>query len=255
MLAPADGRRQDARTPRATHRATVMRKSGRANLDAMLRHLASHHDPQDFPSTAYERQALLEAAGKRRLIEWQKDNRRYELTPIGWRRLRRGGGLGFSLGIGLGAVATIGAAALLWLPGDRSAQEKAAVAPQAQKIGARDPAPPPAGPSPIVPTLVRDTAPVIAPDRPAPPARVADRPAEPAGTADRPVEPARVADAPADPAGVTEQPAAQPPDGDAAAAKDPGEKRSRHRTGRAHRRWGWAFARRYRDERYAGAGR
>src|ERR1700738_2573574 len=86
----------------------VMSKSRRASIDAMLRHLASHHDPQDFPSTAYERQALIETAGKRRLIAWQKDRRRYELTPNGWRRLRRNGGLGLpALAIGAGVGAAI----------------------------------------------------------------------------------------------------------------------------------------------------
>src|SRR5215470_3109673 len=113
--------------------AGVMRKSRRADIDAMLRHLASHHDPQDFPSTAYERQALLEAASKRRLIEWQKDNRRYELTPIGWHRLRRGWRLGLpSLAVGAGVGATIGAVALavLWLPSGRSASDQVTVSPQ-----------------------------------------------------------------------------------------------------------------------------
>src|ERR1700732_843737 len=87
-------RRQVTPVGHGNRQALVMRKSRRASIDAMLRHLASHHDPQDFPSTAYERQALIETAGKRRLIEWQKDRRRYELTPNGWRRLRRNGGLG-----------------------------------------------------------------------------------------------------------------------------------------------------------------
>src|SRR5262245_45120578 len=100
-----------------------MRKSRRANIDAMLRHLASHHDPEDFHGTAYERQELIEAAGKRRLIEWQKERRRYELTAIGLRRLRRGGGLGLpALAISAGIGAAIGAVALamLWLPADQA---------------------------------------------------------------------------------------------------------------------------------------
>lgn len=229
----------------------------------MLRHLASHHDPQDFPSTAYERQALLEAAGKRRLIEWQKDNRRYELTPIGWRRLRRGRGF-VPLTISAGVGAAIGAAALamLWLPGDRPANEQAAVRPQAEKMGALTPAA--AAPSPIVPAaLVRDSAPGAAPERPAQPARTADRPAEPARTADpaatpaktadAPAGPARVADSPAEAAAVAEQPA--PPEGEAAAtaAKEPA-KRSRHRSARTYRRWHFGRGQ-YRDERYAGSGR
>ncbi len=231
----------------------------------MLRHLASHHDPQDFPSTAYERQALLEAAGKRRLIEWQKDNRRYELTPIGWRRLRRGRGfVPLAIGAGLGAAIGAGALAMLWLPGDRPANEQAAVRPQAEKMGALAPAPPPAAPSPIVPAaLVRDAAPSAAPERPAQPAKTADRPAEPARTADPAAAPAKMADAPAGPARVAERPgeaaavAEQPasPEGEAAAtaAKEPA-RRSRHRSARTYRRWHFGRGH-YRDERYAGPGR
>src|SRR5262249_22279409 len=133
--------------------AGVMRKSRRADVDAMLRHLAAHHDPQDFPSTAYERQALLEAASKRRLIEWQKDGRRYELTPIGWHRLRRGWRLGLpSLAVSAGIGATIGAVALamLWLPGSPSARHHVAANPQVASSGTRRAAPTPPAPSPAV---------------------------------------------------------------------------------------------------------
>jgi hypothetical protein len=96
-----------------------MRKSARASVDAMLRHLASHHDPRDFPSTAFERQALLEAAAKRRLIEWQKERRRFELTPSGLRRLRRNGRFGLpslAISVGIGAAIAAAAAVMLWLP-------------------------------------------------------------------------------------------------------------------------------------------
>jgi hypothetical protein len=248
-----------------------MRKSRRADVDAMLRHLASHHDPQDFPSTAYERQALLEAASRRRLIEWQKDNRRYELTPIGWHRLRRGWRLGLpSLAVGAGIGATVGAVALamLWLPGDRSAGDRVAATPKVESSGTRSVAPtaPASSPAVIPAALVREAAPSTLPeppaasakvvDRPAGPTGVGDRPTEPARVADRAAEPARVADRPAEPPIVAEQPVTAQPDGEAAAAaaKEPGKK-SRHRSARSHRHQWWFSGRHYRDERFAGSGR
>jgi hypothetical protein len=219
-------------TPRNRHRirgwrlerqAPVMKKSRRANIDAMLRHLAAHHDPHDFPSTAYERQALIEAAGKRRLIEWQKERRRYELTPIGVRRMRRGGGLGLpSLATGAGIGAAIGAAvlAMLWLPGNRSAGEHAAAGAAVKNIGA--------------------------------PGAMPDAPASAV-----PVTTTSAAAAPAEPAMETEpiaptEPGAEPKP---AGAKEPAGKKSRHRTARTFGRRNWTFSQRYRDERYAGSGR
>ena len=207
-----------------------MSKSRRASIDAMLRHLASHHDPQDFPSTAYERQALIETAGKRRLIEWQKDRRRYELTPNGWRRLRRGGGLGLpALAIGAGVGAAIGAAALvmLWLPADRSASH-AALGPPAENVGALGPTSPPPG------SVTTDTPPAAAPVTAA--SAGSPTPAEPASVA----EPS------------TTQPGAEPA---TPAAKEPAAKKSRHRTAKSLARRNWTFGHRYRDERFAGTGR
>jgi hypothetical protein len=195
----------------------VTRKSGRANIDAMLRHLASHLDPQDFPGTAYEREALIEAAGKRRLIEWHKDRRRYELTPSGWRRLRRNGGLGLpSLAISAGIGLAVGAAAvvMLWLPTDRSAGEHA-LGPPVENIGVPDPTPDAPAAAPVTGTRA-----------------VSQMPAEPAAVA------------------APTPPGAEPP---APAAKEPGKK-SRHRTARSPRR-NWTFGNRYRDERFAGTGR
>jgi hypothetical protein len=208
-----------------------MTKSRRANIDAMLRHLASHHDPQDFPSTAYERQALIETAGKRRLIEWQKDRRRYELTPNGWRRLRRNGGLGLpALAIGAGVGAAIGAAALVmfWLPADRSASHTA-LDPPAEKVGALGPTSPP--PGSVTPRTPAAAAPVTAASAGSP------TPAEPASVA----EPSIPTQPGTDPA---------PP-----AAKEPAGKKSRHRTAKSLGRRNWTFGRRYRDERFAGTGR
>lgn len=204
-----------------------MRKSGSANVDAMLRHLACHHDPQDFPSTAYERLALIEAAAKRRLIEWQKDRRRYELTPIGWRRLRRNRRLGLtSLAISavIGATTSAAALAILWLPTDlshRSVGERAALSSQFENAGVLSPALPPPSASTLVtpPAVALDTAPGVAPNNP--------------------VEPATVA----------EQPVPKQPDGEGATSVvKQAIKKSRHKMARA-----LAFANRYRDERYAGS--
>ena len=198
-----------------------MRKSARASVDAMLRHLSAHHDPKDFPSTAYERQDLIEAAGKRRLIEWQKERRRYELTPAGWRRLRRSGRLGLpalTVAAGIGAAAGAAALAMVWLPGDR-----AAVSPPVENARAHTSAP--AAPSATSAAGAPAAAPGAAP---------AD-PAEPATTAEAPV--------PMSPSGEPTT----------AAAKEPAAKRSRH-PGRAVARRHWNFGR-YRDERFAGSGR
>jgi hypothetical protein len=204
----------------------LMRKSRKANVDAMLRHLASHHDPQDFPSTAFERQALIEAAGKRRLIQWQKERRRYELTPIGLRRLKRGGGLGVpALAISAGIGATIGAVALamLWLPGDRSAGNPTALGPPGEKISAVGPAPGSTTETSAAPAPV--TAASVVPPASGEPATIAD-PAAPSEPVADPTIPA---------------------------AKEPG-KRSRHRQARTSHR-NWTFGHRYRDERFAGSGR
>ena len=194
----------------------------------MLRHLASQHDPQDFPSTAFERQALIEAAGKRRLIQWQKERRRYELTAIGLRRLKRGYGLGLpALAISAGIGATIGAAALamLWLSSDRSGGNPAALGPPGETIGAVGPAPGSRSSTPDTPsTAAPVTAASVVPPASGETATVAD-PAAPSEPVADPTTPA---------------------------AKEPGKK-SRHRPARASRNWN--FGHRYRDERFAGSGR
>jgi hypothetical protein len=205
----------------------------KAAIDAMLRHLAGDHDPQDFPSTAYERHALIEAAGKRGLIAWQKDRRRYMLTPAGWRRLRRGRGLGLaSLAISAGAGAAIGAAALavLWLPGEvspRSIAEPAASASRVDTARALVPAPPPPLAVAPVAAVAGEGAPNVMPAHPVEPPTAAEQSAP------------KQTDAEAAPAG----------------AKPPAARKSRHRTASAHRRRAWDAARSYRDERFAGTGR
>jgi hypothetical protein len=197
-----------------------MRKSARASVDAMLRHLASHHDPKDFPSTAYERQDLIEAAGKRRLIVWQKERRRYELTPAGSRRLRHGrlGLPALVIAAGIGAAAGAAALAMVWLPTEHSAGDRAALGPPVENARASGPASPP---------VTSAAAPATAPGA-APP--------EAAATG-------------------AEQPVPTQSDGEPAttAAKEPAGKKSRH-TGRADWRRNWNFGR-YRDERFAGSGR
>jgi hypothetical protein len=135
-------------------------KGGRAKLDAMLRHLGSGHDPQNFPGTRYEQLALIHTACSRGLVEWQEERARYELTPTGSRRLapRRWLSLA-SLAAGTAIGATIGAAALavVWLPGDAAHR---AVGPQASASLAAP----------------HDPAPGAQPDTPAAPAKVAEQP-------------------------------------------------------------------------------
>src|SRR5262249_2995928 len=152
-------------------------------------------------------------AGKRRLIQWQKEGRRYELTPIGLRRLRRGHGLGLpALAISAGIGATIGAVALamLWLPGDRSAGNPTALRPPGEKIGEAGPAPASRGSTPDPPASgVPVTAARVVPPASGEPATAAD-PAAPSEPVADPTTPA---------------------------AKEPGKK-SRHRSARApHRNW------------------
>ena len=114
-----------------------MRKSGRAKIDAMLRHLACGQAPEDFPATTYERLRLIERAGGRGLIEWQKERGRYELTPIGWRQLTPRRSLGLpSLMVSMTIGAAIGAAALavLWLPADALHRSSGPVAASVSRV-------------------------------------------------------------------------------------------------------------------------
>jgi hypothetical protein len=205
-----------------------MGKSARASVDAMLRHLAAHHDPKDFPSTAYERQDLIEAAGRRRLIEWHKDRRRYEVTPAGWRRLRRNGRLGLpalAIAGGIGAAASAAVLAMFWLPAERSAGDRAVVGAPVENARAPNATP-----------------------------QTAALPATPAAATDPAASPGAAPSEPAASAAGAEPAVPAQPEGDPAttAAKEP-TKRPRH-SGRAggHRNWNFG---RYRDERFAGSGR
>jgi hypothetical protein len=153
-----------------------MRKNGRSKIDALLRHLARGQDLQDYPATTYERLLLVEKAGGRGLIEWQKERGRYELTPIGWRQLTPRRGLGFaSLVVSTAVGAAIGAAALavLWLPAgalhrSAGAQPPAPVSRIEQPVAV--PAPPPAD------TGGRSTAALQPASAPPAPAAVAEPP-------------------------------------------------------------------------------
>ena len=209
----------------------MRKKGGRAKTDAMLRHLACGQDPQDFPSTTYERLALIETARSRGLIEWQKERRRYELTPIGWRRLTPKGGLGLaSVMVSSIIGATIGAAALavLWLPGDASHRSvgRQVTAPLSRPVDADGglptlaPQPQTASASSAAPAAPHDPAPSAQPDTPTEPAKIAEQPGP-------------------------EEPIAQAA---ASVVKHAAVKKSRHKTGRGP---AWAFTNPYRDERYS----
>ena len=140
----------------------MRRKGGRAKLDAMLRHLGSGHDPQNFPGTRYEQLALIHTACGRGLVEWQEERARYALTPTGSRRLapRRWLSLAsLAAGTAIGATIGAGALAVVWLPGDAAHRT---VGPQTI-----------ASASLAVP---HDPAAGAQPDTPAAPAKVAEQP-------------------------------------------------------------------------------
>jgi hypothetical protein len=210
----------------------MRRNGGRAKLDAMLRHLGSGHDPQNFPGTRYEQLALIHTACSRGLVEWQEERARYELTPTGSRRLapRRWLSLA-SLAAGTAIGATIGAAALavVWLPGDAAHR---AVGPQASAPLSR-PVVANGGPWTLAPQPQTASAPPAASHDPAPGAQP---------------------DTPAAPAKVAEQPVPEEPVAEAAPAvvKSSAVKKPRHRTGPGA---AWASTNPYRDERYSGFGR
>jgi hypothetical protein len=221
------------------------KNDGRAQMDAMLRHLGCGQDLRDFPGTKIEILALTRTAGSRGLIAWQKARGRYELTPIGWSQLtpRRQFGLA-SLMVSTVIGATVGAAALavLWLPVDVSHHsirgqstasvsflEKpiAALASRSADVGVRSPAPPQrASASQDAPSAVaHDLGPSAAPGNPIEPPMVADQP-------------------------VPEQPSAE---ADPTSVKQAAVKKSRRKT--AHRRrkeqtgptWAYANPRRARQ--------
>src|SRR5215467_2144617 len=91
-----------------------------AKTDAMLAHLATGGDDQDFAGTKYENAALARTLHNRGLIAWDGEKNRYTLTPAGWRSLtpRRFGLPSLAASAAVGAIA-VAALAFLWLPGAR----------------------------------------------------------------------------------------------------------------------------------------
>jgi hypothetical protein len=195
----------------------IFRRGDRAKVDAMVRHLACGHDLQEFPGTTYENLGLVEKAAKRGLVEWQKERRRYELTPIGWRYVTPGRRLGLPfLAVGAAIGAAIGAAALAfaWLPADalhRFIPGRAAP-PAAQAATPAVAAPPPAAAAAV--------------NGPAPPATAAATNPAPAQTAHA------APGTPGEPAAAAAQPAPEQPAAEATPAdvKPAPAKRSRPRT-------------------------
>jgi hypothetical protein len=202
----------------------MRRRNGRAELDALLRHLGCGHDLHDFPGTTrYEQLALIQTAGRRGLVEWEHERGRYELTPVGWRQLgpRRGFGVA-SLVASTAIGATIAAAALvmLWPQAGISRGQSATSAAQLEM--------PMAGPAPRSAD-----------------AGIRSALAQPAAAPTNPIEPQTGDLQPAQ-----EQPGAE---GAATVVKPAAVKRARHKP--AGTRPSWAFANPYRDDRYPAPGR
>jgi hypothetical protein len=88
--------------------------------DAMLAHLATGGDAQDFAGTKYENLALARTLHSRGLIAWDGEGNRYALTPAGWGALtpRRFGLPSLAASAAIGAIG-VAALAFLWLPGAR----------------------------------------------------------------------------------------------------------------------------------------
>jgi hypothetical protein len=208
---------------------------GRARIDALLRHVNGGHELQDFAGTRYERLALVQTACKLKLVKWQEERGRYELTAIGRLHVipKRFGSRSLIVTTAVGA--TIGAVALavLWLPtdplsrrvGDQATSLIAAPVSRLADAGVREPV----------------TAQTTTPARDAAPAVPGSGPTAAATSVDAP---AAVGDPP-----VSEQPSAQTAP---TALKQAPAKTSQRTTGRAPSTRNFANA--YRDERYAGPG-
>jgi len=133
--------------------------------DAMLAHLATGGDAQDFAGTKFENLALARTLENRGLIAWDGEGNRYVLTPAGWSALtpRRFGLPSLAASAALGAV-RVAALAFLVLPGARSqdsahghaatalAVQSPAAAPASipTEIGARVAPIPPSAPQPAL---------------------------------------------------------------------------------------------------------
>jgi hypothetical protein len=212
----------------------MRKRNGRANIDAILRHLGCGRDLESFPGTRYEQLGLIQAARSRGLVEWQEERGRYELTPIGWRYLtpRPLGLASLMAGTAIGATVAAAALAVLWLPGDAS---QGSVGRPATAALSR-----PADANGAVPTLAARSQTA----RTAPAAPAAEHDPAPSARPDTPTDPAKVAEQP-----VPEEPSAEAP---AAVVKQAAVKKPRHKTVRNP---AWASTTPYRDERYSGFGR
>jgi hypothetical protein len=209
-------------------------------IDAVLRHLGSNHDLQDFPGTTAEKLGLVRTAGARRLIAWNKARSRYELTAAGWRRTTPRRGLGVAplvISATIGAAIGAGALAVLWPSADASYHSVGrhtflpVSRPVDADVGLGMPAPPPQ----------------LANALPAAPA-VQYEPPPPSAQQSPPVEPVKVAEQPA-----PQEPGAEPT---STITKQFRAKKHHHRkTSRARMRRAWAWANPYRDERYPRFGR
>jgi hypothetical protein len=91
-----------------------------AKTDAMLAHLATGGDAQDFAGTKYENLAVARTLHSRGLIAWDGERDRYTLTPAGWSALtpRRFGLPSLAASAAVGAIG-VAALAFLWLPSTR----------------------------------------------------------------------------------------------------------------------------------------
>jgi hypothetical protein len=56
-----------------------------SRITAALIHLAAHGNLDQYPVSRNTKQALVETAGRRRLVEWRRSHSRFELTRAGQR--------------------------------------------------------------------------------------------------------------------------------------------------------------------------
>jgi hypothetical protein len=159
--------------------------------DAMLAHLATGGDAQDFAGTKYENLALARTLHSRGLIAWDGERNRYALTPAGWGALtpRRFGLPSLAVSAAIGAIG-VAALAFLWLPGAR--WQNSAHGYAATPLAVQSAVPAPASIAAEIRGPIAATLPASAPG-PAPAARAAE--VESNTTPATPREPTEVAQA------------------------------------------------------------
>ena len=221
--------------PESARPPSMSESDGKASIDAVLRHLGSGRDLQDFSGTTAEKLGLIRTAGGRKLIAWSKGRGLYGLTSMGWRRLAPNQGLGSAplvISATIGAVIGAGALSVLWQTADASrhsvgresipAVSRAVVG----HAGLDRPTPPP---------VLASTFPATASVQYDPPPSAQPR---------LPTEPVKVADP------TPEEPKVAAP---STVTKHISTKRHRHKMSKARTRRMWAWA--HRDERYPDIGR